>query len=100
MKFKLTVDHNKQWFISAWVHELSKLPEIYGALASGETDIFRKLGFAALFYDNKQTVQIGKIPALCQAARQTHDLLGTEVLGMFDGIMFNMKGEKYMELIK
>jgi len=136
MKFDLTVDRHKQWFVPVWVSiggrkalitfkvdsgcnslvlshrtlsklgiptdndTLSKLPEIPGALASGTTDIFRKLGAVSLFHDKKQSAQIGKIPAICHAARQTHDLLGTEVLGLFDGIGFNLKGNKYMELIK
>jgi len=79
--------------------ELSKLPEVPGALASGATDIFRKLGAVALFHDNKQTVKIGTITAMCHASRQTHDLLGTEVLGLFDGVFFKLKGKKHMELV-
>ena len=79
---------------------LSKLPEIPGALASGATDTFNKLGEVSLYQDSEQTGHIGKFPAICHATRQTHDLLGTGVLGLFDGITINLKGSKYMELVK
>jgi len=79
---------------------LSKLPEVEGSLASGIIDIFRNMGEISLCHDNKQADPIGKIPALCHAARQTHDLLGTEVLRLFDNVLFNLKGDKHMELVK
>jgi len=59
--------------------ELSKLPEVSGELASGTTDIFRKLGLVSLYHDNKQATQIAQVPAICHTTRQTHDLFGTEV---------------------
>ncbi|MCL2356598.1 MAG: hypothetical protein FWC70_05480 [Defluviitaleaceae bacterium] len=80
--------------------ELSKLPEISGALAGGTTDIFRKLGAISLYCDKGQAIYAGKIPALCHATRQTHDLLGTEVLRLFSGVSFSLKGNKFMELIQ
>jgi len=80
--------------------ELSKLPKISGELASGTTDVFRKLGVVSLYHDNNQITQIGIVPAICHATRQTHDLLGTEVLRLFDSVSFNLEGNKYMELAK
>ena len=79
---------------------LSKLPELSGKLASGEKNIFKKLGNVTLFQDSKQSVQICNANVICHATKQTNNLLGTEVLHQFAGVSFRIKGNKYLELSK
>jgi hypothetical protein len=78
--------------------DLSKLPSISGALASGDRHIFRKLGVVSLCQDKNQTTQICKVDAVCHTTHETNDLLGTEVLRKFNCVLFGLVGEKFMEL--
>ena len=57
---------------------LAKLPEISGALASGNNHKFRKLGKVSLHKGNKQFTHICTAEAICHATHETNDLLGTE----------------------
>ena len=78
--------------------DLSKLPLVVGRLASGDKHTFRKLGTISLCQDEKQTVQICQADAICHTTKETHDLLGTEVLRQFSGVTFGLADDKYMEL--
>ena len=77
---------------------LSKLISISGKLASGDTHTYKKLGAVLLFQDKGQTVQICKADAICHSTKETHDLLGTEVLRKFSNVSFGLNGDKYIEL--
>jgi hypothetical protein len=79
---------------------LSKLPPVSGKLASGGDHLFRKLGTVSLFYDKKKEVHICDTQAICHTTHETHDLLGTDVLRRFSGVVFNLTGDKCMELLK
>ena len=77
---------------------LSKLPDVPGTLASGETHTFKNLGNVSLSQGGTKPLLICKANAICHAMYQTNDLLGTEVLRKFDGILFRLSGNKRMEL--
>jgi len=77
---------------------LLKLPGITGALASGDKHTFRKLGGVSLFLDDTRTIHICDAEAICHSTHETHDLMGTEVLRQFSGVMFNLVGS-HMELV-
>ena len=85
---------------SAKQADLSKLPPVKAALASGEEHMFRKLGAVSLFRDDKQAIQICKADSICHSTHETNDLLGTEVLRQFSGVSFDLTANKYMELKK
>jgi len=78
--------------------DLSKLPGITGALASGDKHTFRKIGSVSLFQDKDNSVQICKADAVCHSTHETHDLLGTEIFRQFIGVNFCLTESKYMEL--
>jgi len=78
--------------------DLFKLPSVPGIIASNEEHTFRKPGTVSLYKDDKQTAQICETEAICHPTWQTPDLPGTEVLDTFDSILFNTKGDRYMEL--
>jgi len=78
--------------------DLLKLSPVSGKLASGDKHIFRKLGEVSLFQDKAQTSQICKADAICHSTKETHDLLGTEVLRQFSDVSFRLVGDMHMEL--
>jgi len=78
--------------------DLAKLPPLPGKLASGDEHTFRKLGAVSLFKDKNKSVTICNADAICHSTQETHDLLGTEVLRQFSGVMFGLTDDKYMEL--
>ena len=96
----LVLSHStlKNMGFSAIKTDLSKLPPVSGKLASGDEHTFVKLGTVSLCQDRKQAVQICKADAICHSTHETHDLLGTEVLRQFNGVIFSLVGDKYMEL--
>jgi len=83
--------------ISTGTTSLSKLTTVPGTLASGVENIFKKLGKVSL-YKNKQALHICDIEAICHSTHETNDLLGTEVFRQFSGVLFNLVGDRYMEL--
>jgi len=78
--------------------DLAKLPPMPGKLASGDIHTYRKLGAVSLYQNKGQTAQICRANAICHSTQQTHDLLGTEVFRQFSGVLFNLVGDRYMEL--
>jgi len=80
--------------------DLAKLPPETGRLASGEKSDFRSLGAISLHSEKNRSRHICDVNAICHATRKTNDLLGTAVFKQFFGVDFNLKSEKYMELLK
>ena len=78
--------------------DLAKLPKTSGVQASGENHPYLKLGTVSLHQSKNKP--ICKTEAVCHATHETHDLIGTEVFMKFCGVIFNLTGNKYMELIK
>jgi hypothetical protein len=85
--------------LSSDTANLSKLPDVSGALASGEKHKFKKLGGISLYLDPAQAIHICNTEAICHSTHETNDLLGTEAFKQFSGVAFNIAGDKYMELI-
>ena len=56
--------------------ELSKLPGITGALVSGDTHNFKKLGVFYLYKNVNRSIHVCDVQAICHATHETHDLLG------------------------
>jgi len=98
----VVLSHNtlKKLGFSSKNEDLSKLPPETGRLASGEKSDFRSSGAISLHADKNRTEHICDVNAICHATRKTNDLLGTAAFKQFLGVDFNLKGDKYMELIK
>jgi hypothetical protein len=79
---------------------LSKLPGVTGTQVSGDVQNFKMLGEISLFDDNRKSIHICDTQAVCHETHETHDLLGTEALRKFRGVLFNLHGDKFMELLK
>jgi len=88
----------KKLGISTVKENLSKLTSVPAKLASGDTNTYKKLGTVSLFQDKGQASHICNANAICHFTKETHDLLGTEVLRQFSDVTFGLIGDKYMKL--
>jgi hypothetical protein len=87
----------KKFGFDASADSLSKLPNSPATVGSGSEVVFKSLGKVRLY---RGDLYIGNFKAICHPKRETHDLLGSNVLGMGVSLEFLFRKQANMSIVR